>query len=420
MAKLVEYEGKRLLRLAGIATPAGDVATSEAEAAAVAGKIGYPVAIKAQIAAGKRGLAGGIQFAQNEQELRKHAGALLGHTLHGRTIGKLLVEQRADIRAEHYLGVISNPATKTPTVIFAKQGGIDVETTHHGDGVATHDVDLTIGFRQHHALDLLRKAGISGPTLTPLARMAVQLYAVYRGHDCMLAEINPVAITPKGPVALDARVDVDDDALFRHPDIAIEGSAEIGDRPRTEIERIAAKIDEFDHRGSAHFIQIDPTGELAKAQGKISIGFDGVGTGVSLAVLDELVAEGFLPKNFCDSSGNPTASKMYRITRVILSQPDIEGYVFVTPLSSQQLDNTARGIVKAFKELYLDGRPNIPCVLSFRGAWDETALAMFEEHGIAQSPLVRLLGRDSTERDVAVAFRELHREWRSGALARAS
>jgi hypothetical protein len=105
---------------------------------------------------------------------------------------------------------------------------------------------------------------------------------------------------------------------------------------------------------------------------------------------------------------------------VILSQPDIEGYVFVTPLSSQQLDNTARGIVKAFKELYLDGRPNIPCVLSFRGAWDETALAMFEEHGIAQSPLVRLLGRDSTERDVAVAFRELHREWRSGALARAS
>src|ERR1044072_1718487 len=89
------------------------------------------------------------------------------------------------------------------------------------------------------------------------------------------------------------------------------------------------------------------------------------------------------------SSGNPTASKMYRITRVILSQPDIEGYVFVTPLSSQQLDNTARGIVKAVKEIYPDGQPNIPCVLCFRGAWDETALAMFEQHGIARSPLVR-------------------------------
>jgi len=140
-------------------------------------------------------------------------------------------------------------------------------------------------------------------------------------------------------------------------------------------------------------------------------------TGVSLTTLDELVPLGFLPKNFCDTSGNPTASKLYRITRVILAQPDIEGYVFISCLSSQQLDNTARGIVKAFKEVFPGGQPNIPCVLCFRGAWDETALALFDEHGIADSPWVRLMGRDTTEREVASAFRDLHARWRSREIA---
>jgi succinyl-CoA synthetase beta subunit len=417
MAKLVEHKAKRLLGTVGIATPTGNIAASAIDAVNIANEIGYPVALKAQVAMGKRGKAGAIQFAANASEANAHATALLGRSVYGRAVQELLVEQRLTIEREHYLAVLSNPASKTPTVIFARHGGVEVEDAQHSDGLATHDVDLTIGFRLHHALDLVRRAGVTGSTLPQLARMACQLFEAYRRYDCLLAEINPVAITARGPVAADARIELDDDALSRHPELGIEESGEVGDRTRTPLERIAALIDAHDHRGSAHFVQIDPDGSLAKAQGKISIGFDGVGTGVSLAVLDELVAEGFLPKNFCDSSGNPTASKMYRITRVILSQPDIEGYVFVTPLSSQQLDNTARGIVKAFKEIYPDGQPNIPCVLCFRGAWDETALAMFEQHGIANSPLVRLLGRDATERDVAVAFRDLYRQRQPRALA---
>jgi succinyl-CoA synthetase beta subunit len=420
MAKLLEHQAKRLLRDVGIATPDGRVAASAFDAVAAAEQIGYPVALKAQVAAGKRGKAGAIQFAANGVEAGGHASTLLGREVHGHPVRELLVEQRLGIEREHYLAVLSNPVSKTPTVIFARQGGVEVEDTRHVDGLATCDVDLTVGFRLHHALDLVGRAGITGPTLPQLARLACQLFDAYRRYDCMLAEINPVAITARGPVAADARMELDDDALSRHPELGIEPGGEVGERARTEIEKIAALIDADDHRGSAHFVQIDPDGALAKAQGKISIGFDGVGTGVSLAALDELVAVGFLPKNFCDSSGNPTASKMYRITRVILSQPDIEGYVFVTPLSSQQLDNTARGIVKAFKELYPDGQPNIPCVLCFRGAWDETALAMFEQHGIAQSPLVRLLGRDTTERDVAIAFRDLYQQWRPQSRAIAS
>ncbi|HEY4775250.1 MAG TPA: ATP-grasp domain-containing protein [Xanthobacteraceae bacterium] len=416
MAKLLEYEAKRLLQAAGIATPSGKPAASVREALAIAEEIGYPVALKAQVPAGGRGKAGGIAFAGDARELAERAGALFGHTIQRHAVRSLLVERRLAIEAEHYLAVLSNPAARAPTVIFARKGGIDVEDTARDDAVSC-DVDLTVGFRLHHALDLIRRAGISGRVLVALAQVAVRLFEVYRRNDCMLAEINPLAMTAQGPVAADARFDLDDDALFRHPDFTSEEAGDVGARTRTPLESIAARIDANDHRGSAHFIQIDPTGALAASEGRVSIGFDGVGTGVSLTTLDELVPLGFLPKNFCDTSGNPTASKLYRITRVILAQPDIEGYVFISCLSSQQLDNTARGIVKAFKEVFPGGQPNIPCVLCFRGAWDETALALFDEHGIADSPWVRLMGRDTTEREVASAFRDLHARWRSREIA---
>jgi len=423
MARLHEFEAKVLFGEAGIPLPKGKVAASPAQVAAAAVEIGFPVAVKAQVQVGKRGKAGGIRFAANLAETEAAARALLGASIHGHRVERVLVEKKLDIEREHYLGILSNPMTRTPTLVFAASGGVDVEAAAAagGVGVATLDIDMLDGLRPYMALDILRKAGVSGPAMMPLAQMATRLYEVYRRYDCTLAEINPVAVTAAGVVAADARINLDDDALFRHPELGIERSEEVGDRQPTAIERIAGKIDEHDHRGSAHFVQIDPDGSLARAQGKISIGFDGVGTGVSLATLDELVPLGFLPKNFCDTSGNPTASKLYRITRVILSQPEIEGYVFVSCLSSQQLDNTARGIVKAFLEIWraTGGQPNIPCVLCFRGAWDETALAMFERHGIATGRWVRLLGRDATERDVAHAFRDLHAEWRRAGGGRA-
>ena len=253
------------------------------------------------------------------------------------------------------------------------------------------------------------------PTRLALARVCAQLYELYWRYDCTLAEINPLAVTSSGLVALDARIAIDDDAVFRHPELGLGRSLEVGDREPTELELAAAKIDEHDHRGSAHFVQIDPDGSLARAQGKIPIAFDGIGTGVSMAVMDELVPLGFLPMNFCDTSGNPPASKLYRVTKVILAQPGIEGYVFASCLSSQQLDVTARGIIKAFKEIFAPhgGAPTIPCAFSFRGAWDDVALDLFHRHGLDAHPWVRVLGRDSTERELAHTFKELHELWRA-------
>jgi succinyl-CoA synthetase beta subunit len=135
--------------------------------------------------------------------------------------------------------------------------------------------------------------------------------------------------------------------------------------------------------------------------------------------MDELVPLGYYPINFCDSSGNPVGSKLYRITKIIMAQPQIEGYVFVSCVSSQQLDNTARGIIKAFKELYpaSGGQPNIPSILVFRGAWDDVALDLFREHGISDGRWIKVLGRDTTEKEAAGIFDALYKEWKeSGGL----
>ncbi len=417
MAKLPEHQGKELLRQAGIVTPAGHTVESASDAAAAARTIGGSVVLKAQILAGKRGLAGGVIFADDPSEAQTKAAALLGSTLYGRTVDTLLVEARCTIERELYVAVVSDTVARAPLMIVSTSGGVEIEEAAAAGAGETVSgaVDMRRGAPVYWCLDLVRTLTLPEPVLVALARVLSKLYDVYTGYDCTLAEINPLALTPAGLVALDARIAVDDDALFRHPELHIERSQEVGDRLPTALELAAAKIDENDHRGSAHFVQIDPDGSLAKAQGKVSIGFDGIGTGVSMAVMDELVPLGFLPMNFCDTSGNPTASKLYRITKAILAQPLIEGYVFASCLSSQQLDVTARGLIKAFKEIFAPhgGAPTIPCVFSFRGAWDDVAIELFRVHGLSAHPWVRVLGRDSTERELAEAFKDLHARWRS-------
>lgn len=417
MPKLLEHRGKSLLRAAGIPTPDGRVVTTAAAARNVAEALGFPVALKAQILAGKRGLGGGIAFANDAAEAEAAAGRLFSTPLYGWPVTELLVETKSTIQHELYVAVISDTAARAPLMIVSTSGGVEVEAAAAAGTATTVSaaVNMRRGAPVYWCLDVVRSLPLPEPTLVALARVLAKLYEVYRRNDCTIAEINPLAITERGLIALDARIAIDDDAVFRHPELELERSQEFGDRNATALEIAAGKIDENDHRGSAHFVQIDPDGSLAKAQGKISIGFDGIGTGVSMAVMDELVPLGFLPMNFCDTSGNPTGSKLYRITKAILAQPLIEGYVFASCLSSQQLDVTARGIIKAFKEIFAPhgGAPTIPCVFSFRGAWDDVALELFHRHGLDAHPWVRVLGRDSTERELAQTFKDLHERWRA-------
>jgi succinyl-CoA synthetase beta subunit len=417
VAKLLEYQGKELFRRFKIPTPRGKEVRSVAEAQAAAEEIGYPVALKAQIYAGKRGMAGGVRMAANEAELLAAATEMLASTIRGLPVDILLVEQKIDIRRELYLGITADPGRRAPVVMLCAQGGIDIEETalNRPEEVHRLHIDILRDLYIHDALNLLRDVtSLSSKEKLQVAQIVCRLYELFRKYDCRLVEINPLCLTGDAAVALDARVDLDDDALGRHPDLQVGLAEEAGDRGSNRLEQIAGAIDQNDHRGTVHFVQIDPDLSFIREQGYYPVGFDCVGAGASLTRRDERGPLGFYPVNFCDSSGNPVGSKLYRITRIIFSQPGIQGYVFVSCISSQQLDNTARGIIKALRELYPEsgGQPSIPTVLAFRGAWDQEAVRLLNETGIAQGRWVRVMGREATEQQIAESFRELHESWR--------
>ncbi len=412
MARLYEHQGKDLLAASGIAIPRGRVVTSPEQAASAAREIGGPVVLKVQVLAGKRGKAGGVRSATSPAEAAKIAEALLSLPFGGARVEKLLVEEKLTVQREAYAAVTADPTARQPVVLFSLAGGGDVE--EQAGAVVTVPVDILQGLPDYAARNIVRRAsGATGADIILFAPLLVSLYRVYRAYDCKLAEINPVAVTSAGLVAADARLDIDEDALFRHPTLPLAAGEEVGDRPPTPLEIAAAQIDRGDHRGTAHFVQLYLEGTAVEAEGKVPIALDCVGTGASLTLMDELLPLGYSPVNFADTSGNPPASKMYRATKVILSQPKIRGYIFLSCISSQQLDNTARGIIAALRDLYpaTGGQPNIPMLFVFRGAWDAEALQLFHEHGIARFPHVRLLGRDVTEAEAAAAFHQLYTSW---------
>lgn len=422
MARLFEYQGKSLFKRKGIPVPEGKFVQSLDEAMEVADELGFPVAVKAQVLGGGRGKTGGILFARDRESLSHAVNELLGKRFRGASVEGLLIEQKVAIRKEVYMAVTADPSTRQPVGIVSPKGGVDIEETSEREPTAVFRVSIDIlrGFYYYDAMNLLRQGGgLESKEMLSLANLFTSLYQVYREYDCKLAEINPLALTDRGAIAVDARVDIDDDALARQTSLHLDVAEEAGERVATSLEIAAGTIDENDHRGSVHFVQIDPDGSYARAEGKVPIGFDCVGAGTSLTTMDELVPLGYYPINFCDSSGNPVGSKLYRITKIIMAQPQIEGYVFVSCVSSQQLDNTARGIIKAFKELYpaSGGQPNIPSILVFRGAWDDVALDLFREHGISDGRWIKVLGRDTTEKEAAEIFDALYKEWKeSGGL----
>lgn len=422
MARLLEYQGKSLFKRKGIPVPEGKFVQSLDEAMEVADGLGFPVAVKAQVLGGGRGKTGGILFARNRESLSQAVNGLLGKRFRGAPVEGLLIEQKVPIRKEVYMAVTADPSTRQPVGIVSPKGGVDIEETSEREPTAVFRVSIDIlrGFYYYDAMNLLRQAAdLESKEMLSLANLFTSLYQVYREYDCKLAEINPLALTDQGAIAVDARVDIDDDALARQASLHLDVAEEAGERAATLLEIAAGTIDENDHRGSVHFVQIDPDASYVRTEGKVPIGFDCVGAGTSLTTMDELVPLGYYPINFCDSSGNPVGSKLYRITKIIMAQPQIEGYVFVSCVSSQQLDNTARGIIKAFKELYpaSGGQPNIPSILVFRGAWDDVALDLFREHGISDGRWIKVLGRDTTEKEAAEIFDALYKEWKeSGGL----
>jgi succinyl-CoA synthetase beta subunit len=402
MARLFEYQSKKLLKEGGIPVPAGDVASTPEEARRIAGTIGRPVVLKIQVWVTGRAGIGGIQFADTPEEAEKKARGLLGMKVKTFTVERVLVEEKLDIRAEYFAGVVIDDAAKRPLLVFSPVGGTGVEEIArlHPEKVARQTIDVLKGFPEYEARNMLIRVGVEGALLPRLADLLTRLYKAARSNDARSAEINPLVLTAEGKLfAADCHLVVDDYAVYRHPELGIEVAREF-DRPPTELEKIAYRVEEKDYRGTFYFFQMV---EQAAGSEKY-IGFNGAGGGGSMMSMDAVLNRGFKLANYCDTSGNPPASKVYRAAKIILSQPGITGYFASgSGVASQEQFHSARGLVKAFYEEKLD----IPAVIRLGGNFEERAIWILQTYLKDIPGVIEGYGRDDSPEFCAGRLEEL-------------
>ncbi|MGQ9653902.1 MAG: ATP-grasp domain-containing protein, partial [Thermodesulfobacteriota bacterium] len=281
MARIYEYQGKELLRKMGIAVPVGECVDTPAAARKAAATIGKPTVIKAQVFAAGRFKAGGILFAATPQEAERKAGELLGCQIKGLQVSKVLVEEQLNVEREFFCGVtVSNShRIKGPLLIFGAEGGTSVEEVarRNPERVATLQVEYLAGVAMKDALELLSRVSYDGPpvvaeTADDVAQALVRIYEAFVAYDARGIEVNPLVLSRDGRVvAADCHFTIDDNSVFRHPELQILVPRDM-DRPPTDLEIRAWSIEEGDYRGTGYFAQMVP-----EIQGEGWLGFHGVG-----------------------------------------------------------------------------------------------------------------------------------------------
>ncbi|MBI5867805.1 MAG: acetate--CoA ligase family protein [candidate division Zixibacteria bacterium] len=375
MARLHEYHGKQLLREAGFAVPKGQVVRSQGEVPAALAISGLPAVVKAQAWTTSRAAQGAIAIADNAGDVTAAAARMLSLKIGGFDVTEVLIEEKVDINREFYAGIVVDDANKTPVVIFSSIGGSGIEelARKYPKNVSKTPVDVRFGLREYEAREAVRKTGVTGSLQNELTKALLTLYRVARQWEARSAEINPLVLRGDGKlVACDCRITVDDSAVFRHPELKIEIAREFG-RPPTALDKIAWSVEKDDYRGTFYFI------EMARGykKGEGFIGFHGAGGGGSMMSMDALVKRGYTIANFTDTSGNPPASKVYRAAKIILSQPNIDGYFGSgSGVASQEQFHSARGLVKAFWEENL----SIPAVIRLGGNGEDKAIQILTEY----------------------------------------
>ncbi len=406
MAKLYEYQGKELLAKEGISIPRGGKAKTKEEARKIAEEIGKPVVIKAQAWVTGRAQAGGVKFAQDPSEAEKVAGQILGMNIKGFKVREVLVEERLDVEKEFYLGMIIDDVAKCPILIFSSVGGTGIEeiARKSPEKVVKFPIDIASGLKGFSAKNILRRLDIRGELQTGLGDLLQKFYQVCKKYEARSAEINPLILTKQGQImAADSHIVIDDYAVFRHPDLGIEIAREF-DRPPTELEKVAYQVEAKDHRGTFYFLQMEQ--EFAPRSGYI--GFHGAGGGGSMMSMDALLSQGFKIANYCDTSGNPSASKVYRAAKIILSQKNIDGYFGSgSGVASQEQFHSARGLVKAFREINL----SVPAVIRLGGNSEEQAIEILHTYTKDLPGKVEAYGRDTSAVFCAKRLRALIDQW---------
>jgi succinyl-CoA synthetase beta subunit len=360
---LLEYQGKQLFARHGVPVPDGRLAVSVEEATAAADDLGYPCVIKAQVQIGGRGKAGGIKLADDRDEVREHAEAILGMSIRGLTVHELWVEQASEIDAEYYASVVFDRSDKAPLMLLSTKGGMDIEEVAAEDptAIARLHVDPLLGFQDFHGRRLAFEAGVDPDVVRPVGEMLGKLYDVFVAEEATLVEVNPLIVT-SGPSddggaravrALDAKVTLDDNAMFRHSD-----NAQLRDISGEDPQERMAK-----ERGLT-YVKLDG-----------DIGILGNGAGLVMSTLDVVAEAGGSPANFLDAGGGSKAEAITSAVEVILSNPRVKAVLFNIFGGITRCDEVARGLIEAFHQI----SPQVPFVVRLDGTNDEEGRRLLAE-----------------------------------------
>lgn len=365
--KIHEYQAKELFKKYAIPIPEGNVAFSVDEAQVAAEKLGaYPVVVKAQIHAGGRGKGGGVKLAQSKTDVATVAGQILGMNLvthqtgpEGRLVKKVLVEQGLNIQKELYLSIIPDRATAKVVIIASEAGGMDIETVaaNTPEKIIKVYINPLVGIQAYHCREVAYGLHLAAEVIKPFTALLSRLYALFMAYDCSLVEINPLVVTAEqNVIALDAKVNFDDNALFRHKDIL--AYRDLDEENPLEIDA---------SRFNLNYIALDG-----------NVGNMVNGAGLAMATMDIIKQAGASPANFLDVGGGANAEMVENGFRIILSDKNVKGILINIFGGILRCDVLAEGVVQAARKTGI----NVPVVVRMEGTNVEEGRRILRESGL--------------------------------------
>ena len=365
--KIHEYQGKEILRQAGVPVPRGIPAFTVQEAVEAAQKLGGPVwVVKAQIHAGGRGKGGGVKLARSIEDVKKIAGEILGMQLithqtgpEGQKVRRLLIEDGADIKKEYYVSAVTDRATQRVAMIVSSEGGMDIEEVAHStpEKIITEIVDPATGLTEAQATMLAKAIGVPEGSIAQAVDVLQKVYKVYMDTDASLVEINPMILEGNGGIkAIDAKFNFDANALFRHPEIV--AYRDLDEEDPAEVE--ASKFD-------LAYISLDG-----------DIGCLVNGAGLAMATMDTIKLFGAEPANFLDVGGGATPEKVTEAFKIMLKNPKVKAILVNIFGGIMKCDTIATGVITACKATNL----NVPLVVRMKGTNEELGKKMLAESGL--------------------------------------
>ncbi len=378
--RFYEFEAKRLFGKHGIALPSGSrVALTPEEAKHIAADVGGPMVLKSQVLSGGRMKAGGVLFADRPADAEHAAKKILGLTINGHSPRGVLVEGRAPIAHEYYVGITWDGFARLPVMIFSDMGGIDIEEVaeKHPEHISKRHFSTLLPFSDYMAKELVAGVGVSGGDLNKLSQIAATLARIFQMYGLTLAEINPLVRLEDGRfMCLDGHVDMEDDARDSQKailkELGIDPEEKRQARPPTDFEIKGVQVDAGDHRGVA--------GNVVEFDGDLGLVI-GAGGG-SLTLFDAIRKHGGRPANYCEIGGNPSVTKTCGLTKLILSKPGVKKIaVMMNVVSNTRVDIVARGVIKGVIESGFAPSDKI-AIFRIPGSWENEGFAILKHYGV--------------------------------------